>query len=290
MLISIIIPVYNCEKYIRRCIKSILQQTFQNFEIIVINDGSTDSTLEILEKENDARIKIYNFDNSGVTKSRQRGVLLAKGDYILFVDADDTINKELLFKIYKAIETFPDVEMVRFKANMINDRPGYNHELYNNDYPNYDTVIDGITAIKKWSIPGKRYEVFWLYAIKEANLSILQDCPNLKNSGDYAFMPFLIAKCKKIIMIDYVGYNYTCDNQDSLTHNNEYERRRAVNFLYAYKYLMKNMHQIEKESHQDFHFFYDDWKNRLLKKYNLLRKELKDELKDVFEQELKNKN
>ena len=291
MLFSVIIPVYNSEKFIRRCINSILEQTYQKFEVIVINDGSTDSTSKILENfsEKDARIKVYNFDNSGVTKARQRGVLLAKGDYILFVDADDTINKELLFNIWKTIEDFPNVEMVRFKARMVNDKPGYDHELYNTDNSNYNTLLDGITAIKMWCSPNKRYEVFWLYAIKRSNLSILHDCPNFKTSGDYAFVPILIAKCKNIIMINYVGYNYTCDNNHSLTHSMGYarEKSRATNFLNAYKYLIANMHQIEREYNDDFQFFYEDWKNRLLKKYNLLCESLKDELGDDFEQELK---
>ena len=80
MLFSVIIPVYNSEKFIRRCINSILEQTYQEFEVIVIDDGSTDLTSKILESfsEKHARIKVYNFDNSGVTKARQRGVLLAK--------------------------------------------------------------------------------------------------------------------------------------------------------------------------------------------------------------------
>lgn len=205
MLFSVIIPVYNSEKFIRRCINSILEQTYQKFEVIVIDDGSTDSTSKILKNfsEEDARIKVYKFDNSGVTKARQRGVLLAKGDYILFVDADDTINKELLFNIWKTIEDFPNVEIVRFRARMVDDKPGYDHELYNHS-------------------------------------------------------------------MRYVR-----------------EKSRATNFLNAYKYLMENMHQIEREYDEDFHFFYEDWKNRLLKKYNLLGESLKDELRDDFEQELK---
>ena len=90
-------------------------------------------------------------------------------------------------------------------------------------------------------------------------------------------------------MINYVGYNYTCDNHHSLTHSMGYtrEKSRATNFLNAYKYLMENMHQIEREYDEDFQFFYEDWKNRLLKKYNLLGESLKDELRNDFEQELK---
>ena len=291
MLFSVIIPVYNSENFIRRCINSILRQTYQEFEVIIIDDGSTDSTPKILEdfSKKDTRIKVFNFCNSGVTKARQLGILLASGDYIFFVDSDDTINKELFFNVWQTIKDFPDVEIVRFKAKMVNDKPGYDHQLYNTNNSKYNTLLDGYTAIKKWCSPNKRYEVFWLYAIKRSNLSLLHDCPNFRNSGDYAFVPILIAKCKKIVMINYVGYNYTCNNLHSLTHDMGYakERNRAINFLHAYKYLMENMQQIELESKQDFHFFYEDWRNRLLKKYNLLCGPLKDELGNVFEQELK---
>ena len=290
MLFSVIIPVYNSEKFIRNCVKSILEQTYCEFEIIIIDDGSTDSTPKILEElsKKDSRIKVYSFENSGVTKSRQRGVLIAKGDYIIYVDSDDTVNKELLFNIWTAIQKFPDVDMVRFKAKMVNDKPGYDHELYNMNNLSYDVLLDGATAIKKWSLPNKRYELFWLYAIKSSNLSILHECPNFKTSGDYAFIPILVARSKKIVMIDYVGYNYTCDNYSSLTRNIGYEREknRAVNFLNAYKYLMKNMHQVAQEYGQDFNFFYEDWKCRLEKRYNLLSSDLKNELKNDFEQEL----
>lgn len=291
MLFSVIIPVYNSEQYIRKCIKSICNQSYKDFEVIIINDGSTDSTLEILEElsHKDARIKIYSFENRGVTISRQRGLTLASGEYILFVDSDDTVNKDLLFNIWKTIKDFPDIEIVRFKAKLINDRPGYDHELHNIDNAPFNIVINGYTATKQWCRPRKRYEVFWLYAIKKSSLSILYDCPNFTTSGDYAFIPILIAKCKKIIMIDYVGYNYTCNNYVSLTHlmGYEKEKKRAVNFLNAYKYVIENMHIIEQESGQDFQFFYDDWYNRLLKRFIRLNESIKDELKDAYEQELK---
>ena len=158
--------------------------------------------------------------------------------------------------------------------------------MYNINSPNFNTVFDGVTAIKQWSHPNKRYEIFWLYAMKSQKLSMLHSCPNFKTSGDYAFIPILIANCKKIVMIDYVGYNYTCNNYDSLTHIAGYEKNRAINFLKAYKYLTENMHQIEKEYKQDFRFFYEDWRGRLQSRYNLLSDALKDELKNDFEQEL----
>ncbi|NJL78661.1 MAG: glycosyltransferase [Richelia sp. RM2_1_2] len=89
MSISVIVPVFNGERTIEETIKSILNQTFSNIEIIIINDGSTDTTLEILENIYDSRIKIFSYPNAGLSVSRNRGISQAKGEYISFIDADD---------------------------------------------------------------------------------------------------------------------------------------------------------------------------------------------------------
>ena len=89
--ISIIVPVYNTEKYLPRCIDSILNQTFKDFELILINDGSTDLSAEIIEDyaRMDKRIKTLHIENSGQGAARNRGLDIATGDYIGFVDSDD---------------------------------------------------------------------------------------------------------------------------------------------------------------------------------------------------------
>lgn len=96
-LISIIIPAYNCEKYIEKCINSILLQTYQNFEIIIINDGSQDHTLEKINNYlNKNKIKLISIENNGVSNARNLGIENSKGDYICFIDADDWIEKDYL--------------------------------------------------------------------------------------------------------------------------------------------------------------------------------------------------
>ena len=96
-LISIIVPVYNCEEYIEKCIDSILHQTYQNFEVIVINDGSKDNTLEKLKKYiNKNKITIISIENNGVSNARNLGIKNSKGDYICFIDSDDWVEKEYL--------------------------------------------------------------------------------------------------------------------------------------------------------------------------------------------------
>lgn len=101
-LVSIIIPVYNAEKYISRCLDSIINQSYKNIQIIVIDDGSTDKGVLILDKykEDDNRISVYRTENRGVSYARNLGIEKAKGEYFVFVDADDFVQKDMIEKMY----------------------------------------------------------------------------------------------------------------------------------------------------------------------------------------------
>ena len=107
VLISIIVPVYNGERYIFKCLNSLLNQTLKEIEIIVVNDGSSDRTIEILRKlaKKDFRIKIINYKkNQGCSKARNIGIRVAKGKYLSFIDSDDYIDKDYYKVLYKSIE------------------------------------------------------------------------------------------------------------------------------------------------------------------------------------------
>ena len=106
-MISVIIPVYNGEQTIRKTINSVLNQTFSDFELIVINDGSQDSTLEIVSSIPDSRIKIFSYPNSGQAISRNRGIERASGEFIAFLDADDLWKPNKLEAQLKALEANP---------------------------------------------------------------------------------------------------------------------------------------------------------------------------------------
>ena len=103
--VSVIIPVYNCEKTVGRCINSVLNQTLANIEVIAVNDGSDDSTLKVLKGINDDRLKIISHLNYGQGYARNNGMSVANGKYIAFVDADDTIEEFMLEKMYEKAET-----------------------------------------------------------------------------------------------------------------------------------------------------------------------------------------
>lgn len=100
-LISVIIPVYNAEKYLQETIQSVLNQTYSNFEIIAVNDGSKDTSLEILQKFTDYRIRIINKENTGVSDTRNVAIKAAKGEFVCFLDADDYLSPHYLQRLYE---------------------------------------------------------------------------------------------------------------------------------------------------------------------------------------------
>ena len=106
-LISVIVPVYNVEKYLKQCLDSILVQTFSNIEIICVNDGSTDNSRKILEeyKNKDSRIKIVDKKNGGLSSARNAGMKVAVGEFISFIDSDDWIEPTMLEKLYESMTT-----------------------------------------------------------------------------------------------------------------------------------------------------------------------------------------
>lgn len=99
-MISVIVPVYNAEKYLDRCLNSLTEQSYESLEILLINDGSTDSSAQICEnwKQRDSRIRFYSQENQGVSAARNLGLDKASGDYVAFVDADDWITRRMLEK------------------------------------------------------------------------------------------------------------------------------------------------------------------------------------------------
>lgn len=102
VLISVVVPVYNVEQYLNQCLDSIINQTYTNLQIILVDDGSTDNSGKICDnyKERDTRITVYHKKNGGVSSARNKGIDLAKGIYIAFIDADDLVRKNYLEKLY----------------------------------------------------------------------------------------------------------------------------------------------------------------------------------------------
>ena len=116
--LSIIIPIYNSEKYLDECINSILSQEFQDFELILVDDGSSDRSPLICDKysKQDTRISVIHTKNGGVSKARNHGIERSTGIYIAFVDADDMVNPRMYSTLYnKAIQTNSDLILCGYK-------------------------------------------------------------------------------------------------------------------------------------------------------------------------------
>ena len=115
-LISVIIPVYNVEKYLKICLESVVNQTYKNLEIIIVNDGSTDNSLNIMNKyKSDKRVKIYSKENGGLSSARNYGIDNSHGEFISFIDSDDYISNDFIEKLYKQIKCDnSDISMCRY--------------------------------------------------------------------------------------------------------------------------------------------------------------------------------
>lgn len=123
-LISIIVPVYNVEKYLKECIDSVISQTYKNLEIILVDDGSTDKSGEICDEysKKDSRIKVIHKENGGLSDARNVALDIAKGEYIGFVDSDDYVEKDMFETLYKLAEEHnTEISSISFYKTLENE-------------------------------------------------------------------------------------------------------------------------------------------------------------------------
>ena len=132
--VSVITPAYNCEKYIKKAIESILNQSYKDFEYIIIDDNSTDKTWKIIKSfaNKDTRIKAYiNKRNLGIPLNRNRGIKLARGKYIVWQDADDISKKHRIKKLYEFMENNKEVGICGSYIQFFSGKKNLNRRLYN---------------------------------------------------------------------------------------------------------------------------------------------------------------
>lgn len=123
--ITVLMPVYNCEKYIGAAIDSVLNQTFKDFELLIVNDGSTDNTQKVIETYSDPRIVLINKPNGGVSSALNTGLAAARGEYIARFDADDICVSTRLQKQYEFMKSHPDYILVGSDADYITEEGDY---------------------------------------------------------------------------------------------------------------------------------------------------------------------
>ena len=142
-MISVVIPLYNKEHQIAKTLQSVFAQTYTDYEIVIVNDGSTDNSVEVVEKINNPRIRMINQQNAGVSAARNKGIEEAKGEYIALLDADDEWKPEYLETIAKMIRKYPECDVFTTRYDF-KDEFGNRHDNFINGlkFPYEDGVLD----------------------------------------------------------------------------------------------------------------------------------------------------
>jgi len=134
--ISVIIPVYNCEEYIGNTLKSVINQDFKDFEIIVIDDGSTDNSLKVINetlKDSGARYKVIHQENGGVSVARNHGIDVSSGEYLVFVDGDDFVMPNHLSELYNGVRDFGLIQFVKKDGEVLSNPNHFDFEYISTD-------------------------------------------------------------------------------------------------------------------------------------------------------------
>lgn len=198
--ITIIVPSYNVEPYISRCLKSIKDQSFSNFEVIVVDDGSTDNSSEIAEQFalKDSRFKVVRQENNGQGSARNRGINLAQGDYLSFVDSDDWIHKDYLIKMYECIlNTDADIAVCNVERVWESGKRKKNNGIYRKA----EVITDTVQYLSRASMS------VWDKLFKKSLFDGLR-FPEKMKFEDFALMPQILIRAKKIVTIEDVLYYY----------------------------------------------------------------------------------
>lgn len=235
MLFTVGIPVYNKKKYLRKCLESVERQTYRDYEILLVDDCSTDGSREALEELSETFKKyrlIKNSNNQGLSNNRNIILHNAKGEYVVFLDPDDTIEPNLLASIAEVIKD--DVDMIRYQINVIGDKTGKDPERFN-FYENCGRKMSGEEALEYFTqTADKRYALACSFCIRrEFFLENELSFPiNTRIYEDLATIPIALSKANGVVIIECKGYNYM-KNPDSLTMSldsagSETEKRERV--------------------------------------------------------------
>ena len=247
MLVSIIIPVYNVRKYLEECLDSVINQTYKNIEIICVNDGSTDNSLELLYEysKKDSRIKIIDKKNGGVSSARNLGIKNAIGEYIYFVDSDDWIELNLIEEFVNVIKT-EEVDIVRCNhyKNQNENNISFDKTISNKKVEDKE-INECIEKIVEGKIPAY---VPCLIAKKEIVLKTNLFDEKIVLMEDTLFYIDLFSKCKSIYFLDKPLYHYRT-NLESCTQYKENYVRNINNIILVNRkmkeLLVKNNINIE---------------------------------------------
>lgn len=255
--VSIIVPVYNVDKHLKSCIESLLNQTFSNYEIIIVDDGSTDLSPEICDEYANKykRIKSFHIKNSGVSYARNFGIKKSIGKYIMFCDSDDYVEKDWCEKLYNTLNTNCN-SFVMCGFNIYNRRNG-KFEIKKMHLDTESTIItnkrDYFSNYKIKLLATVWNKIYEKRIIVSNNIRFYD---NLSLGEDLIFnLDYLKKSNDKIIIIKQHLYNYFLRDADSLDHK-YYDNLHEI-----YKYLNKRIYEdavLYKADNESFNKWY--WK------------------------------
>ena len=252
--ISVILPVYNVEKYLRQCLDTIIGQTLREIEILCVDDGSTDNSARILEEyaQKDQRIKIYTQKNAGAGAARNLGLRHASGKYLSFLDSDDFFEPDMLEEAYRQAERY-EAEMVVFRSNQyLTEKDEYKETpwtLRKQELPPYAPfghrqMTDNIFKV----FVGWAWDKLFLKAFIDEKKITFQE---QRTSNDLFFVFSAVATARKIAIVDRVLAHQRRDAKDSLSKT----REKSWNCFYvALTALRERMKQegLYNEVEKDF--------------------------------------
>lgn len=233
--VSVIVPIYNSEKRINKCIDSIINQTYRNLEIILVNDGSIDKSEAICKEyaNNDKRIKYIFQSNKGVSSARNNGVTNATGDYLLFVDSDDYIDLDMIEILINNASEECDLIIFGFKELYYTG----NTELLLGSYASKESFICSVVDFVK--IFGQLYELRLLSApwnnlfsrkiIENHNIKFIEE---VSYGEDTLFNLKYYNACTEVCILDKTFYNYLHSSGDSLSRKFNKDNYDTINFMY----------------------------------------------------------
>lgn len=249
-LVSIIVPIYNAEKFLARCIESLTKQTYQSLEIILINDGSKDNSLAICNdfKKKDKRIVVIDQENSGVGKTRNKGIAVAKGKYIVFVDSDDYANANLVEELVKKASE-DNSDYVLGGISLIKDGSTIGGALLEDKVLNVKEYVESVLLKKTINyVCGAPYsKLFRTDVIRKHNINFDE---KLTYAEDFLFNINYLQFASKISTTSAVLYNYILFNNNSLTNIN-YDKSLFEDFLKSRLYVYKNYEEILEKINPD---------------------------------------
>lgn len=245
-LISIIVPVYNVQNYLGRCLDSIIQQTYENFECILVNDGSTDKSGEICDKivKQDKRFIVIHQQNAGLSVARNNALSIAKGEYVSFVDSDDYILPQYLNSLLNAIiSTDSDISKCNyFRGNLTEDNDTCDISVVNSKKFTRDILLDKVGS------------QLWQYMYKKSLWNGIVS-PAGRYAQDMMILHKITNKAKRIAVINKKLYFYYIDRNDSTSNDSKKKVKGAFDRAIAFK----NRYLFAKEQG------YEDCCNKLMK-------------------------